>query len=194
MTRLVQAELLKLCTTRTTRVLLAVTAAGTATATFLVTPVRGRVVEAKLLAAAVAGLAVALVAAAVVLAVALPWLPAKGVDVPLADPGLGARLAGLAAVVSLHAVVGTAFGALFHNQFAAVVVGLLWWQGAVADVVAGLLRRPGLGRWLPDGAAAALTTPGAGTLPMWAGGLVLAAYGLGLALLGGRLVVRRDLT
>jgi hypothetical protein len=29
---------------------------------------------------------------------------------------------------------------------------------------------------------------------MWAGGLVFAAYGLALALLGGRLVVRRDLT
>jgi hypothetical protein len=29
---------------------------------------------------------------------------------------------------------------------------------------------------------------------MWAGGLVFAACGLALALLGGRLVVRRDLT
>jgi hypothetical protein len=29
---------------------------------------------------------------------------------------------------------------------------------------------------------------------MWAGGLVFAAYGLVLALLGSRLVVRRDLT
>ena len=48
---------------------------GTA-ATFLVTPVRGRVVAAKLVAA-VASLAIALVAAAVVLAIALPWLPAE---------------------------------------------------------------------------------------------------------------------
>jgi hypothetical protein len=62
------------------------------------------------------------------------------------------------------------------------------------DLLVGVLRRPGLGRWLPDGAAAALTAPGDGTLPMWAGGLVFAAYGLVLALLGGRLVVRRDLT
>jgi hypothetical protein len=29
---------------------------------------------------------------------------------------------------------------------------------------------------------------------MWAGGLMLAAYGLALAVLGGRLVVRRDLS
>jgi hypothetical protein len=57
-----------------------------------------------------------------------------------------------------------------------------------------VLRRPGLDRWLPEGAALALTAPGDGTLPMWAGGLVFAAYGLVLALLGSRLVVRRDLT
>jgi ABC-type branched-subunit amino acid transport system ATPase component len=44
------------------------------------------------------------------------------------------------------------------------------------------------------GAASALTTPGDGTLPMWARGLVFAAYGLALAGRGGRLVVRRDLT
>jgi ABC-2 type transport system permease protein len=167
---------------------------GTATSTFLVTPVRGRVVAAKLVAAAVAGLAIALVAAAVVLAIALPWLPAKGVDVTLADPGLAARLAGLAAAVALYAVLGTGLGALFRNQVAAVIVGVLWWQGGVEDLVLGLLRRPGLEQWLPDGAALALTAPGDGTLPMWAGGLVFAAYGLILALVGGRLVVRRDLT
>jgi ABC-2 type transport system permease protein len=249
MTRLVRAELLKLWTTRTARVLLALTAAGTAaltvavlalsgrpgqpelgedalaklvlapngpltlaalvlgvlgmagefrhgtaTATFLAAPVRGRVVAAKLLAAAVAGLAMALVAAAVVAAIAVAWLPAKGVDVSAAGAGLGPALAGLAAAVSLHAVLGTGLGALLGNQVAAVVVGLLWWQGGVEDLVVGVLRQPGLGRWLPDGAAAALTAPGDGTLPMWAGGLVLAAYGLTLALLGGRLVVRRDLT
>ncbi|HET6813759.1 MAG TPA: ABC transporter permease [Actinomycetota bacterium] len=249
MTRLVHAELLKLWTTRTARVLLALAAAGaaglvtlvlvfagrpgqpalggdalrrlvlapngpltlatlllgvlgmagefrhgTATSTFLVTPVRGRVVAAKLAAAAVAGLAIALAAAAVVLAVALPWLPAKGVDVDLADPGLAARVGGLATAVALYAVLGTGLGALFRNQFAAVVVGVLWWQGGVEDLLVGVLRQPGLGQWLPDGAAAALTAPGDGTLGIWAGGLVLAAYGLGLALLGGRLVVRRDLS
>ena len=249
MTRLVHAELLKLWTTRTARVLLALAAAGTAaltvvvltfagrpgqpalgddalrqlvlapngpltlaalvlgilgmagefrhgtaTPTFLVTPVRGRVVAAKLVAAVAAGLAIALVAAAVVLAIALPWLPAKGVHATVADPGLGARVAGLAAAVALFAVLGTGLGALLRNQFAAVIVGLLWWQGSIEQLLVGTLGRPGLERWLPDGAALALTAPGDGTLPMWAGGLVFAAYGLVLALLGGRLVVRRDLT
>jgi energy-coupling factor transporter ATP-binding protein EcfA2 len=111
------------------------------------------------------GLAAALLGDPEVLAIAVPWLPAKGVDVVVADPGLAARVA-----------------------------GLLLWQGGLEDLVVGVLGRPGLGRWLPHGAAAALTAPGDATLAMWAGALVLAAYGLVLAWAGGRLVVARDLT
>ena len=166
---------------------------GTATSTFLVTPKRGRVVAAKL-AAAVTGLAMAAASSAAVLAVGLPWLRAKGIEVAIADPGVAARVAGLAVAVALYAVLGTGLGALLRNQVAAVVVGLLWWSQGVERVLTGILHQPGLERWLPLGAASALTAPGDGTLPMWAGALVFAAYGLGLALLGGRLVARRDLT
>ena len=108
--------------------------------------------------------------------------------------GTEGRLAGLAVAVALYAVLGTGLGALLRNQVAAVVVGLLWWSQGVERVLTGILHQPGLERWLPMGAASALTAPGDGTLPMWAGALVFAAYGLGLALLGGRLVARRDLT
>jgi len=167
---------------------------GTATSTFLVTPKRGRVVAAKLAAAAVTGLAMSLASSAAVLAVGLPWLRAKGIEVAVADPGVAARVAGLAVAVALYAVLGTGLGALLRNQVAAVVVGLLWWSQGVERVLTGILHQPGLERWLPMGAASALTAPGDGTLPMWAGALVFAAYGLGLALLGGRLVARRDLT
>jgi ABC-2 type transport system permease protein len=167
---------------------------GTATPTFLVTPGRGRVLAAKLAAAALTGLAMALASSAAVLAVGLPWLRARGIDVALADPGAAARAAGLAAAVALFAVLGTGLAALLRNQVAALVVGLLWWSQGVERVLAGLLQQPGLERWLPMGAAAALTRPGGGTLPMWVGALVLAGYGLLLALLGGRLLARRDLT
>lgn len=167
---------------------------GTATSTFLVTPRRGRVVAAKLAAAAVTGLAMSLASSAAVLAVGLPWLRAKGIEVAVADPGVAARVAGLAVAVALYAVLGTGLGALLRNQVAAVVVGLLWWSQGVERVLTGILHQPGLERWLPMGAASALTAPGDGRLPMWAGALVFAAYGLGLALLGGRLVARRDLT
>jgi ABC-2 type transport system permease protein len=167
---------------------------GTATSTFLVTPRRGRVVAAKLAAAAVTGLAMSLASSAAVLAVGLPWLRAKGIEVAVADPGVAARVAGLAVAVALYAVLGTGLGALLRNQVAAVVVGLLWWSQGVEGVLTGILHQPGLERWLPTGAASALTAPSDGRLPMWAGALVFAAYGLGLALLGGRQVARRDLT
>jgi ABC-2 type transport system permease protein len=249
MTRLVQAELLKLRTTRTARVLLALAAAGTAalvalvlllagrpgqpalgedalrqlvlvpaqpltlaalvlgilamsselrhgtaTSSFLVTPARGRVVAAKLAAAATTGLAMALAASVAVFAVGLPWLRAKGIEVTVADAGLWARAAGLAAAAALYAVVGVGLAAVLRNQVAAVIVGLLWWSQGVERLLAAVLRQPALERWLPLGAASALTAPGDGTLPMWAGGLVFAAYCLALALLGGRLLVGRDLT
>ena len=167
---------------------------GTATSTFLVTPVRGRVVAAKLAAAAATGLAMALVASAAVFAVGLPWLKAKGIEVTVADAGLLARVAGLAVAVALFAVLGVGLAALLRNQVAAVIVGLLWWSQGVERILVAVLHQPGLERWLPRGAASALTAPGDATLPMWAGGLVFAAYGLVLALAGGRLVARRDLT
>jgi ABC-2 type transport system permease protein len=67
---------------------------GTATSTFLVTQVRGRVVAAKLAAAAATGLAMALVASAAVFAVGLPWLKvfaAYGLVLALAGGRLIAR-------------------------------------------------------------------------------------------------------
>jgi ABC-2 type transport system permease protein len=167
---------------------------GTATSTFLAAPARGRVVAAKLAAAAVTGLAMALLSTAAVLAVGLPWLRARGIEVTVADAGLWARVAGLAVAVALYAVLGVGLAAVARNQVAAVIVGLLWWSQGVEGILVGLLRQPGLERWLPMGAASALTGPGDGTLPMLAGGLVFAAYGLVLALAGGRLVARRDLT
>jgi ABC-2 type transport system permease protein len=165
---------------------------GTATPTFLVTPNRGRVVAAKVIANALAGATLAGVSAAVALGMGLPWLRAKGVEIVIFDADTGARLLGLAATSALHAVLGVGLAALVRNQLVAVAAGLLWMR--VEDLLPAVLNRPGLGRWLPEGAAAALTGPSAATLSMWAGGLLFAAYGLALTLLGTRLVVRRDLT
>jgi ABC-2 type transport system permease protein len=165
---------------------------GTATPTFLATPNRSRVVAAKLVAYALAGVALAATSAVVVLGITLPWLRAKGVELVIADADAGARLLGLAATTALHAVLGVGLAAQVRNQVVAVVAGLAWMrvEGMLPDV----LHRPRLGRWLPEGAAAALTGPGDATLPMWAGGLLFAAYGLALAVIGTRFVVGRDLT
>jgi ABC-2 type transport system permease protein len=165
---------------------------GTATPTFLVTPQRGRVVAAKVVAYALAGVALAAASAVVALGIGLPWLRGKGVEVAVVDADVGARLLGLAATSALHAVLGIGLAALVRNQLVAVAAGLLWMR--VEELLPAVLHRPGLGRWLPEGAAGALTGPSAATLSMWAGGLLFAAYGLALALIGTRLLVRRDLT
>jgi hypothetical protein len=55
---------------------------------------------------------------------------------------------------------------------------------------------PGLGRWLPGGAAGAMS--GAATysnlLPLGAAALLFAGYGLAFAAAGSRFVLRRDIT
>ena len=136
--------------------------------------------------------ALAATSAVVVLGVGLPWLHAKGVDIAIVDAEVGSRLLGLAAIVALHAVLGVGLAALVRNQVVAVVAGLVWMR--VEGMIPDLLHRPGLGRWLPEGAASALVGPGHATLPLWAGGVLFAAYGVALAVIGARFVVSRDLT
>src|SRR5262245_1585919 len=54
----------------------------TATTTFLFTPQRGRVVLAKVIAYGIAGIGYGVVCAAQAVAISVPWLSAKGIDVP----------------------------------------------------------------------------------------------------------------
>lgn len=163
----------------------------TVTQTFLVSPVRGRVVAAKLATYALVGLVVALVAGALTLMIGLPWLAAEGVRPrPLQDIGL--VLAGTTAGTVLYGILGVAVGALVRSQTAALVL-VLAWSLLLETVLVGLL--PVLGRWLPGGAAAALSSGSVTTgelLPMWAAALVLAAYAAVFAAAGNRVVVRRD--
>jgi ABC-2 type transport system permease protein len=166
----------------------------TITQTFLVTPDRGRVVAAKLVAYPLAGIALAVTTLAVTAAVATGWLAAKGITPSLSDARL-ARIVGVALLgAGLCALVGVGVGALVRNQVAALV-GVLVWVLLVEGLLMSLLNAPSLGRWLPSAAAAAaITSPGGANLSRLAGTLLLAGYALALALIGTRLVVRRDIT
>jgi hypothetical protein len=73
-------------------------------------------------------------------------------------------------------------------------VAALLWALVIEGVLPALLRAPTLPKWLPGGAVAALTDPGGQHLSMWAGGLLLAGYGLVLAGVGSRFTIRRDIT
>lgn len=162
----------------------------TITHTFLVTPRRGRVVAAKLTAGALVGLVFAAASIVVVLGVGLPWLAAKGVPIQFTGV-VGQQVAGVLAAAALSGLLGVA--ALIRNQVAAVVGALLWLL-VIEGILPAVLGAPTLPRWLPGGAAAALTDPGGQHLSMWAGGLLLAAYGLVLAAIASRLSLHRDIT
>jgi ABC-2 type transport system permease protein len=166
----------------------------TITQTFLVTPDRGRVVAAKLIAYPLAGIVLAVATLAVTAAVGAGWLAAKGMTPSLLDARLG-RVLGVALLsAGLCGLVGLGVGALVRNQVAALVVTLVWVL-VVEGLLLSLLNAPSLGKWLPSAAAAAvITSPGGAHLSRLGGTLLLAGYALGLALAGTRLVVRRDIT
>jgi ABC-2 type transport system permease protein len=166
----------------------------TVTQTFLVTPDRGRVVAAKLVAYPLAGIALALVTLAVTAAVAAGWLAAKGITPSLPPAGALGRMVGVALLgPALCGLVGVGVAALVRNQVAALV-GVAVWVLVVEGLLMSLLNAPSVGKWLPSAAAAALTNPGGAQLSRLAGTLLLAGYALALALIGTRLVVRRDIT
>jgi ABC-2 type transport system permease protein len=168
----------------------------TATTTFLATPNRSRVVLAKLITYALVGVGYALVCIAVTIAIALPWLNAKGIRVPLTGNGIPATLAGVMATVTIFGLIGVGLGALVREQVA-TVVGLLVYLFIAEPIVT---RIPALSSWtiyLPGAAASALTQVAQANqtfLPPGRGGLVLAAYGLLLAAAGILLTIRRDIT
>ena len=166
----------------------------TVTQTFLVTPDRGRVVAAKLVAYPLAGIALALGILAFTAAVAAGWLATEGMTPSLLDARLGRVLLGAVLAAGLCGLVGVGVAALVRNQVAALV-GVLVWVLVVEGLLMSLLQAPSsLGKWLPSAAAAALTNPGGGQLSRLAGTLLLAGYALALALVGTRVVVRRDIT
>ncbi|MEU8802944.1 hypothetical protein [Spirillospora sp. NPDC048819] len=168
----------------------------TATATFLATPHRGRIVAAKLVTYGLTGAGYALTCLFVVAAIAVPWLAAKGISVPLTGNGLPATMLGVVADVTVFALIGVGAGALVRNQVAAVVA-LLVYRFVAEPVLTGV---PALADWtmyLPGSASASLTRISLTTqhfLDPWQGGLVLTGYGIAFALAGTLTSIRRDIT
>lgn len=188
-----------------TRPLLAVLAAigltgefrhRTASATFLATPQRGRVVVAKLVTYAAVGIAYALVCIVVTVAIAVPWLSAKGIEVTLTADGIPGTFAGVVAVLAVFGLVGVGLGALVRDQVA-TVVGLLIYLFVVEQILTSISALRSWTIYLPGAAANAVTQVaqvGQEFLEPWQGALVLAGYGLAFAAAGTLLSMRRDVT
>jgi hypothetical protein len=168
----------------------------TVTPTFLATPHRGRVVAAKLIAYAISGIAYGIVTVAAAIAIALPWLSAKGIDISLGANGIPRTLIGVGAGVAVYSLLGVGLGALLRNQIAAVV-GALVYLFVVEQIISAVPTIRDYYKFFPGGANNALVgtfTPNIHLLQQYQGGLLLVGYGLAFAILGTWLAVRRDVT
>jgi ABC-2 type transport system permease protein len=164
----------------------------TATPTFLASPHRGRVVIAKLVAYALAAIPMALVVIAVDVLVVSVYAGAKGAAPSLSGDNLRVLVGAWGALV-IYTVIGVGVGALLRNQVGAIV-GALVYLYVIEPIVSSISAISGAYKWLPGGAAQAITSDfqAPDLLAPWQGVLLLLGYGLAFALLGTFLAVRRD--
>jgi ABC-2 type transport system permease protein len=158
----------------------------TITDAFLAVPRRSRLVGAKLVVAAAAGLLLGLVTASTALITTAIWLAAKGSS--LSD-GVWRTVAGGVGWNVAFAVLGVGLGALITNLIGAITAALAWLalvEGIVGQLVGGAAK------WLPfalGSAVEGLTGP-----PQWQAALGLAGYAAAFVLAGLTVTVRRDIT
>lgn len=169
----------------------------TATQTFLATPQRGRVVVAKMVVGAAAGLLYGAATQVFTLAVAAPVVVARGAPLRLGDASVLRSLVLGVPGVALWAVIGVAVGILLRNQVAAIIAALVY--VFVGDfLLAGalsLLDLSDLARFTPNNASTAIVQgiTGFELLPWWGGVLVLLFYGVAISALGWLVGRNRDI-
>jgi ABC-2 type transport system permease protein len=171
----------------------------TITSTFLVSPRRGRVVVAKLVAHALVGVVYGVLGLLMVLVVGGTTMTVRGYGPGLDTDRLWASMGLAVLAVAIWAVLGIGIGTLVRSQVAAIVAAV-----AVTFLVEPLLTYAltaadldSLVKWLPTNASTALMSPAnvlLDYLDWWVGGLVLLGYGLVLAAAGVLLSVRRDVS
>jgi ABC-2 type transport system permease protein len=167
---------------------------GTIRPTLIATPSRPRVIGAKVIASAAAGICVGVLAEALTAAIESAGLAVRGIDLGLTAGDYAQLLVGGGAAAALWAAIGVGVGAVIRNQVGAVV-GLCVWLLVVETSLIGNI--PSAGRFAPGASAGALAgaiqTQSAGKLLAPALGLVLlAAYAVAAAGAGLIAIERRD--
>lgn len=164
---------------------------GTITPTLLVSPIRPRVVLAKVVASLLAGLVLGLAACAIIAGVVA--LDGGDTDEALKLIAGGAILAGV------YAVLGVGLGAIIRNQVGAIIGAFVYIL--LLENLLGLV--PWIRDWLPtyglggtSQSLRATTTedPDLDLLAQLPGGLLLAGYVAGLLVVGVLVLQRRDVT
>ena len=176
----------------------------TATATFLATPKRSRVIGGKLIVAIIVGVIIALITTVLAVPSGLSFLATQHVDSFLGSSGVLQSIGLNWLAFAIWAVFGLGLGALLRSQILSVIVGL------VAMLVGQTVLQIGLALlasyfdqdwlskvsyWLPSGASSVMTSPsGAGGIAWWAGALTLLGYGVVAAVIGTLITRRRDIS
>lgn len=171
----------------------------TITPSVLATPARWALVTAKMITYLLVGAAYAALCIVVQLAISIPWLSAKHIDVTLGSNDVPRALASVFAVVVLFAIVGLGFGALVKNQIVAVSVGIIVIQ-VVNPLVAAIPKVRAVFPYTPFGGLSALLNSaeragdGFTLLPHWGGAVVLALWAFIPAAIGAAYTMNRDIT
>lgn len=175
----------------------------TITETLLVQPARGAMLGAKLVVAAVVGLAYGVVGTAAVLVGAAPLLGLRGDGAGLGNHRVLAVLTMSILVLGIWAGLGAAFGALVRNQVAAIIAIVAFTQFVEPIARIGLAAVGPLApsaKFLPgaaaDGAVGYSFFNQTGTLELldrWQGLLVLLAYVAIFAVAARLTTLRRDI-
>jgi ABC-2 type transport system permease protein len=168
---------------------------GTITQTFLVEPVRERVLAAKAVLGAIVGCAFAAAALALVIVIATPWLAGDDIDLELGDPALRRVVVGILIAGALAGALGVGWGALFRGQGSAIGAALVWLL--IGENVLGVAL--GDARKYSPGSALAATVSGSRTqnsddalLGMWPGTVLAVAYTVAFVAAGMVIMSRRD--
>jgi ABC-2 type transport system permease protein len=168
---------------------------GTITQTFLVEPVRERVLAAKAVLGAIVGGVFAAAALALVIVIATPWLAGEDIDFELGDPELRRVVVGILIAGALAGALGVGWGALFRGQGSAIGAALVWLLIGenVLGVAIGDARK-----YSPASALAAVASgnrsphEGDALLGMWPGTLLAVVYVVAFVAAGMFVLSRRD--
>lgn len=172
----------------------------TITPSVLVTPSRWSLVTAKIITYALVGAIYAVVCVVIELAIALPWISSKGIDISLTSPHMPRAILSVFGVVALFGIVGIGIGALLRNQIVAVTVGVIFLL-ILNNVIAAIPGVRVIFPYTPNGAVSAIftitgdrTQDGFTLLPAGGAVVVLLLWAFIPAIVGAAFSMNRDIT
>ena len=165
---------------------------GSIVPTVLASPVRRRVLGAKLVATAGGGVALSLAAMTITIAIGVPLLITKGIDVTWSTSAMSEIVGRLVAATVMWTAIGVGIGLAVKHQVAAIA-GALVWLLAAEGILSGLV--PDVAKYFPGAAGFAIVGINPAELLTPAlGALLLGAYAVMTVAAGGVVMQRRDIT